>query len=88
MIFADLCAKDNGTAYKSFGLYTFIKYNKYISTFLSTRLFNAMLCSSEPLQNKNEQFKEFDNIPRLKRRISRENFVKTFSTIYFGSEED
>ena len=33
-------------------------------------------------------FKEFDNIPRLKRRISRENFVKTFSTIYFGSEED
>ena len=33
MIFADLCAKDNGTAYKSFGLYTFIKvwlFNKLL----------------------------------------------------------
>ena len=35
MIFADLCAKDNGTAYKSFGLNTFIKVRLIISILIT-----------------------------------------------------
>ena len=58
-----------------------------MSTFLSTRIFYTMLCST--VADLNDQlFKEFDNIPRLKRRITKESFIKTFSTIYFGTEDE
>jgi hypothetical protein len=33
-------------------------------------------------------FTEFDNIPRIRRRIFKEIFMKTILTIYTGSIED
>ena len=38
--------------------------------------------------NMGEVFKDFDNIPRVKRRVNRDNFVKTLSCLYFGSESE
>ena len=62
-------------------IYRFLQYTKHLSAYLSTRLFAAMIFGESV-------FTEFDNIPRIRRRIFKEIFIKTILTIYTGSIEE
>ena len=52
-----------------------------MSNYLSTRLFAAMIFGDNT-------FTEFDNIPRIRRRVFKEGFIKTMMLIFLGSIED
>lgn len=52
-----------------------------MSAFLTTRLFAIMILGDNA-------FTEFDNIPRIRRRVFREIFIQTMVTVYLGSVQE